>query len=497
MSLPDSLYSVFYGKDVTLLNFFDVQDIDIFTLLSHVHRLLLTIKSERTIVITNFVDLAKELTLSLDQYLSDQVICLMVKDGRSTHIIRQLLGPVSARSVLLMPWNFYPLKTDMVEPLTHAMIATSAGAISGAGPNGNFLFVINREEFSTVFKGSSSEHIITTLMNLGLETISVEGMIHHGKCPSGSVGDCLGYLYPRTTSQHTECSSGFLKSNFLQENQVPEWTSTHGAGESGLSKTQLLSPTKKTPRHEWLCNCLRATMPCPACRQSYIKFREEIKPKGIPASTSYGGWESFATHAQLKKAVYDIHNKVNDKLDTQHFTQSLSDISLRYREMGDETLANSLEQMAPMLAKELSGRSLPFEKLVKRMKLSPGIDIRCVWQAVLIMTLNYFPQRQWQRVGFRALVPVLAKLLKMLSEQSCTKTATPTCLSRSYKWFSAMSVAPVGYLWALTSRENMFAWWCCGYAYAVACPNPKLMISNTRQKLELARAGVCLTYTCK
>lgn len=241
-----------HGEDVTVLNFMDSQGLGLEDLLGHLHRLLLTLKSVRTLIITNNLGLARALDASLDQYLPDQVMGLYLKESRTTPVLRSLLGETRVRSVLLLPWNFCPLKQDLVDPLTWALQEKEAGAISGAGPYGNVFFVMNRAALADALRGGDDRrHVIETMLDLGLESVMVDGMVVHGPCPTQSIVDCLGYLFPRPKDQDSSCDSGSLyRAPSLAApppSPRPGWTSTPGAGGSGPSLTPSPLRTKGPP----------------------------------------------------------------------------------------------------------------------------------------------------------------------------------------------------------------------------------------------------------
>ena len=95
-----------------------------------------------------------------------------------------------------------------------------------------------------------------------------------------------------------------------------------------------------------LFSALGGVLPCAACRASYHKFtRELLLPRGSSSSSSGKTTTELLSQlvcADLPKFVYELHNKVNDKLDTQWFSKKIPALA---RELGipKDALATALK----------------------------------------------------------------------------------------------------------------------------------------------------------
>lgn len=256
--------------------------------------------------------------------------------------------------------------------------------------------------------------------------------------------------------------------------------------------------------YEWVASLLQAIIPCGACERSYVGFRQQVKPTRLVKEDNEDGgsgivgwpaWESRATPNELRQSAYDLHNCVNDKLDGQHFEQALEAIAAGHAKSGNDEAANRVRAAASDIIPHLTGRRVPLKKVAKRFELDPMLNIRSIWLAMLILTLNYWPDRPQHRLGFRAAIPILVSVFSFLC--GCeTGEPIPPIARRSIDILSRLALCPVGYSWALQSTDNMFSWWCTVYAQVLNCSNPSEFVKCMRSKFELARAGQCSKFAC-
>ncbi len=251
--------------------------------------------------------------------------------------------------------------------------------------------------------------------------------------------------------------------------------------------------------YEWVASLLQAIIPCGACERSYTGFRQQVKPRRLVDEDAdivgWPAWESRATPDELRQAAYDLHNCVNDKLDGQHFEQALKAIADGHAAAGNDEAANRVRAAAADIVPSLKGRRVPLKKVAKRFELDPILNVRSIWLAMLILTLNYWPDRPQHRLGFRAAISILASVFSFLCSCS-TGEPQPAIVTRSIDILSRLALCPVGYSWALKSTDNMFSWWCAVYARVLNCPDPLGFCKSMRSKFELARAGQCSKFAC-
>ncbi len=225
----------------------------------------------------------------------------------------------------------------------------------------------------------------------------------------------------------------------------------------------------------------QAIIPCGACCGSFREFRQKVRPSRLTPGPG-GAWEARATSEELRRASYDLHECVNDKLDAQHFEVQLGEIA-----DGAGAAAPLIRALAPLLR----GRRLPYEKLAKRQEHTTSIDLSSTWIMLCIMSLNYHPERAVHRAGFAAMVPIMAEVFGILG-------GTSDCAKRSEDVLGRVGGIPE---WAMESSNALFAWVCALRARAMHPEmGPRCIASwivGERCRLRSARAGNCSAISCK
>jgi hypothetical protein len=116
-------------------------------------------------------------------------------------------------------------------------------------------------------------------------------------------------------------------------------------------------------------NTMQFVLPCKYCRQSYAAFVSELQSKSRRSLTE------VISQGKLAKWMYDLHDKVNGKLDQQLVQQTVKEQRLR---------TTVTEQMA--LCRK---RQITFECLSKRFLLRPVAYCDAdIWEFLHIFALN-------------------------------------------------------------------------------------------------------------
>lgn len=162
----------------------------------------------------------------------------------------------------------------------------------------------------------------------------------------------------------------------------PLWRILHTLGSQMSTKTKTqpwLHPTSAsiaTVRKiaTWL-QTLCSILPCSFCRDSYTQF--------LTVLATNGPLDQVITNGNLFKWSYDLHELINDKLDTQHVTKTIVPLF---------TQANCPSAVETELFqnKAYRGRRITFECVQKRYAITPvSFSVHDVWTVLAIFALNY------------------------------------------------------------------------------------------------------------
>lgn len=164
-------------------------------------------------------------------------------------------------------------------------------------------------------------------------------------------------------------------------------------------------------------NTLKFVLPCIFCRDSFTTFVHELE-------TSYGATvEQIVKRKQFAQFMYDLHDKVNGKLDVQA--------------MQDRMKQEGLDSSA-VTPSQCRKRQITFECLTKRFTLRPvSVCPDDIWEFLIIFSLNMDDtshrasseqQEQWRTffelmplmidIATHAGDPVWAELVSVLQDNS-------------------------------------------------------------------------------
>lgn len=245
---------------------------------------------------------------------------------------------------------------------------------------------------------------------------------------------------------------------------------------------------------------LRITLPCKFCRESYGPFldaivQEGLKERGLGAGVGNQnkGIEQLIVAGYLPRMIYNLHNKVNGKLNKQRYEDELVP-------MLGAALAPALHAPVEEVAKLLKGaaaaaaganapsvyeklnKSITFEVLQKRQlaKLNDPISREDVWLVLTIFALH----EEVNVKGYKAMVHALVSLLHALpSFKENIQHLRELC-----KKLADAKDAPQ--LRLLVAQQHEISTGCTR-------KDAKEKAQEALERMQVCKAGACIRGTCQ
>lgn len=203
-------------------------------------------------------------------------------------------------------------------------------------------------------------------------------------------------------------------------------------------------------------------LPCSFCRQSWAQFSAELERE------TRSGVAEHVSQRRLVAYLYAAHNKVNEKLDTQHAAQT----GVPY----------------------VPSRGISLECLVRRFTVQPvQLCEKDVWLLLFILALNYPRDPADPRRGgsYRQLFAALPRVLAL-----CGLGEDLGCAIRTQ-----LQTAPAGFVRAFRTSDALFDWvlslkLACAARQRKGTPDRRAMARDIRKVLRQAQAGVCAHGSC-
>lgn len=209
-------------------------------------------------------------------------------------------------------------------------------------------------------------------------------------------------------------------------------------------------------------NTLSAVLPCKYCRESYHKFVQQL------CLTANMSLQEIIATGRLARWMYDLHDKVNEKLDKQLAAEHAKQSGVKVTDEQQDALCRK--------------RQITFECLTKRFVLRPiSFCSEDVWEFLLIFSYNMDLTRdqansrmvqQWHM--FFQLLPQVAQLAGA-SHELTAALARASSLSVNQSYLTAVVQAQAQY-------ENT--------------PFIADMVTQVQQLYDYAKASVCKHGSC-
>lgn len=217
-------------------------------------------------------------------------------------------------------------------------------------------------------------------------------------------------------------------------------------------------------------NTMQSVLPCKYCRQSYAVFVSELQHKSRRTLTD------VISQGRLAKWMYDLHDKVNAKLDQQLVKQTVK----------DQRLQTPVQEQMALCRK----RQITFECLSKRFLLRPVAYCDAdIWEFVHIFALNMdltkqdVDARTKEQWGvFLTLLPQMLQICGSSGQLVSLLTAPPLTLH-------SLITSP--------APRAIFTWVVQQKAAYDRKPFIPRMVEQAEHTYSFVRASVCEHGSCK
>lgn len=231
---------------------------------------------------------------------------------------------------------------------------------------------------------------------------------------------------------------------------------------------------------QWLTT-LSSILPCSFCRESYATFLQELQQL-------HGPLETVIASGTLGRWMYDLHEKVNDKLDRQHASKVLEPV---FKQLG------CVSEGAKLVEAEDAYRSrrVTYACVQKRFAINAvGFCAQDVWDILAIFSLAYPTEvgadaaASQKAEEFCVFVLLLPDILLQCDRKACS--GAKTC-SKTVDIVNQLRATPLQHR-DIQTTATMFAW-------AVRLQHPldgSAWVEQEHTKYLLAEAGACLHGSC-
>lgn len=228
-----------------------------------------------------------------------------------------------------------------------------------------------------------------------------------------------------------------------------------------------LSFSPDAPRHapvvSQFLNTLSSVLPCKYCRESYRQYVRQL------SDAANAPLEQIVSKRHLPRWMYDLHDKVNEKLDKQLAAENAKQSGIRLKGVERDALCRK--------------RQITFECLTKRFVLRPiSFCAEDVWEFLIIFSYNMDLTRDhadscmlqdWHT--FFNLMPQVAELAGASASLVAALASVPTLMMSTQSFLAAV-------VQAQTQYENK--------------PFTSVTVTQVQQLYNYAKASVCKHGSC-